>query len=163
MGPNGRRAIERYMIAFKFASLITGIVLMLTGGIGCMSFSDAAHRTKGTLAIGLFTASESWQTLDMEKQQSILAQSNTRAQFDASISIYRSGEQAKAVQAFKSARYALQLLTSALASYDAGAAKDKDVTQALFKAIEAGKALIVLLQTIGVKIELPEILKGGVL
>lgn len=120
---------------------------------GCASFSDIAHRTKGTLAVGALVAVETWQEFDLAKQRGILDGSLTREAYEQRIAAYRAGEQAKAVKAIKTARHAFAALSGALKAYDAGTGDKRDVGKALAAALTAAGELVAALQSAGVKVD----------
>jgi hypothetical protein len=139
--------MKRIVIAYAVAVLGMVAAIALSG---CSI--DSAYRAKGTIAVSIIGAVESWQEYDYEKQKSILDGTTNRFQFEAKIKAYRDGEQAKVVAAFRAARHALGALDSAIAAYEAGKGSHADVTTAVAEATKAAAELVAALNAAGVKI-----------
>lgn len=129
---------------------------------GCVTFADGANRTKGVLAVGLYTAVEIWQEVDLEAQKKILDAAATRAAFEDAITIYREATtRQRVVKAFRTMRHGLAVLSAALRAYESGSAKKPEVDKALAAAFDAAAELVAALQAAGVKISVATLLGGS--
>jgi hypothetical protein len=140
-----RHRIENALLMAAFVTMVCSW--------GCASFSDAAHRTKGTLAVGALVAVEAWQEVDLDRQRAILDHAATREIYDRNVAEYRAGEQARAVRAIRGARRSFAVLSNALKAYDAGSGSKRDVGAALSASFAAAAELIAALQASGVKVD----------
>jgi hypothetical protein len=127
----------------------------------CVTFVDGAYRTKGAIAVGLSTAVEVWQTVDLQKQRDMIADAKTRAEIEAMLTTYREGEQAKVVKAFRTSRHTLALLSATLRAYEAGKATKPQLQAVLREALTALGELVLAIQAAGGKLNFAELLAGS--
>ncbi len=143
------------MIALRSVLLAIGLSFALAG---CITFTDAAYRTKGSVAVGLSTAVEIWQELDLQKQRDLIADAKTRTEIDAMLANYRAGEQAKVVKAFKACRHSLAALSAALRGYEAGTSKKPQLEAALREALTALGELVAAIRAAGGNLDFAKLL-----